>query len=212
MIRRIALGIVLCVLQAAAPAALYGQFNPYAGGTGPNRSSADPRYRRSLREKAVAKVGPVARDFVEAMGDEAVAALFAVPAPVGEKLARWHASGELGKLPRPRDLLRVIAWPGHGADVATWAMQHAAELTDVDSFDAYLSMPLEFALGLKPLAAGAAEARARRFSPPPPAPAQGNLPLNLPPWADEKVVMFGGVGALIIFALLFFRRRAPRAE
>jgi hypothetical protein len=210
---------VLCLLTAATPARLHAQFNPYQSGNNPyvnnpygngsNGSWTDPRYRRSLREKAVAKVGPVARDFVEAMGDDAVAAIFACPAQVGEKLARWHASGELGKLPRPRDLLRVIAQPGHGADVALWAIQHTAELMAIDNLDAYLQMPLEYALGLKSLAAGAAEARARRFSQPAPVPARQ---LTLPPWADEKTVTIGVVGFLVIVALLLFRRRrGPQA-
>ena len=164
MIRWITLGSVLCFLMAASPADLFAQFNPYGNRSNPYGPDADPRVRRAYREKAVATVGPNARDFVETQGDEAVAAIFACSRPVAVKLAEFHASGEMGKLPRPRDLLRVIAQPRHGDDVALWAIHHAGELTDTDSFDAYLISPLDYALGLKQLAAGAAEARARRLN------------------------------------------------
>ena len=127
--------------MAASPADLFGQFNPYGNRSNPYAPGADPRVRRAYREQAVAVVGPIARDFVETHGEEAVAAIFACSRPVAVKLAEFHASGELGKLPRPRDLLRVIAQPRHGDDVALWAIHHARELTDMDSFDAYLHQP-----------------------------------------------------------------------
>ena len=107
MIRWIAFGSVLCLIMAASPAGLFAQANPYGNISNPYRPGADPRVRRAYREKAVAAVGgPHARDFVETHGDEAVAAIFACSKPVALKLAEFHASGELGKLPRPRDLLR----------------------------------------------------------------------------------------------------------
>ena len=164
MIRRVTWGSVLCLLVAASPADLFAQFNPYGNWSNPYGSGADPRVRRAYREQAVAKVGPIARDFVETQGDEAVAAIFACSRPVAVRLAEFHASGEMGKLLRPRDLLRVIAQPRHGDDVALWAIAHAGELADTDSFDAYLLSPLDYALGLKQLATGAADARARRLN------------------------------------------------
>lgn len=141
------------------PALGFGQgFNPYA----PAPKPSDPRARRAAREHAVAQV-PEARAFVEAYGEDAVAVLFATTRPVGKKLAAFHGSGDLDKLPRPADLLRVIASPNAGDDVAVWAMDHAQELRDVDHFQAYLAEPMDYALALRSLAAGAAEFRSRRL-------------------------------------------------
>ena len=109
MIRWFALGSVMCLFMAASPGDLFAQFNPYGNRFNPYGPEGDPRMRRAYREKAVAIVGPNGRDFVETQGDEAVAAIFACSRPVAEKLAEFHASGEMAKLPRPRDLLRVIA-------------------------------------------------------------------------------------------------------
>jgi hypothetical protein len=201
MIRWIIFGSVLCFLAAASPADLCAQFNPNANRVNPYGWGLDPRVRRANREMAVAIVGPGARDFVETQGDEAVAAIFACSKPVAVKLAQFHASGELGKLIRPRDLLRVIAQPGHGNDVALWAIHHAGELTDTDCFDAYLMSPLEYALGLKPLEAGAAEARARRLNQvvnaPPPGP---------PPLSDgQKLGIAGIFCVLFVIGVLWWR-------
>jgi hypothetical protein len=140
----------------------------FPSGVYPQYKSDDPRTRRANREKAVAMTGPIAREFVETYGDEAVAAIFASSKAVAVKLAEFHASGELGKLPRPVDFLRVIANPRLPDDAANWAILHADELHDTDSFNAYLANPLEYALGLKQLKAGAAEARAKRLNLTPP--------------------------------------------
>ena len=118
-----------------------------------------PAGHRARREKAVAKAGPISRDFVETEGDEAVAAIFACSKPVAGQLAEFYATGGLGRMPRPGDLLRAIALPGNGDDVARWAIRQASELEDTDSFEAYVQSPLEYTCGLKQLAAGAAEAR-----------------------------------------------------
>jgi hypothetical protein len=206
MIRCVTLGGVFCILMAAPSAGLFAQFNPYGNRSNPYapgaESGVDPRVRRAYREKAVAIVGPNSRDFVETHGDEAVAALFACTKPVAVKLAEFHVTGEMGKLPRPRDLLRVIAQPRHGDDVALWAIQHAGELGDVDCFDAYLLSPLDYALGLKPLEAGAAEARARRL----------NLAVMTrtpaAPLSDEqKLAIACSVGFLVIVGILLWRRK-----
>jgi hypothetical protein len=206
MNRWVTFGCILCFVMAAPPAELLAQSNTY--GKRPNtfvpggEVGADPRVRRAFREKAVAAVGPIARDLVETHGDEAVAALFACSNPVAVKLSEFHTCGDLGKLPRPRDLLRVIAQPRHGDDVALWAISHASELAEADSFDAYLRSPLDYALGLMPLEGGAAEARARRLN---------QAVMTTAPWAqlgtDEKLLIVGGIGFLVIVGLLLWRRK-----
>ncbi len=203
MIRLHTLISVLCIAAAASPASLFAQSNPNAPGR-------DPRARRAWREQAVANVGPIARDFVETQGDEGVAALFACSKPVAIKLAQFHASGELGRLPRPRDLLVAIAIPGCGDDVALWAIGHAAELSDRDSFDAYLMSPLEYALGLKPLAAGAADVRARRLQQAaiamrPAAAPQANGWEQMAP--ETKLCIAGGVFLIGAVAIVMWKRR-----
>jgi hypothetical protein len=197
MIRLFTLGSALCLLMAATPANLFAQISPAQ--SNPYGSDTDPRLRRAYREKAVGIVGTEARDFVESMGDEAVAAIFACSKPVAIKLAAFHMSGDMGKLPRPRDLLRVIAQRQHGDDVALWAMRHAGELTDTDSFDAYLNNPLDYALGLKKLEAGAAEARAGRLN----HTAMKNSALT----PDEKLSIVIGAGFLLVLLALLWRRR-----
>lgn len=194
---------VLCAAVAASPADLFAQF-------GNSPPAADPRARRVSRERAVASVGPVARDFVETHGDEAVAALFACSRPVAVKLAQFHDGGELGKLPRPRDLLLAIARPGCGDDVALWAIGHAGELGDRDAFDAYMINPLEYAMGLKPLAMGAADMRARRLQ-------LAAMPVRpvAPSWAqswediapETKLCITGGVLLIGAAAIVMWRRR-----
>jgi len=193
---RMLLGAVLLLLPAAAP----GQFNPYAP---PVQVDNDPRTRRALRERAVAYAGPSSREFVETQGDAAVAALFACSQPAAGKLVEFHNSGGLAKLPKPGDLLRVIAQPGNGDDVLLYAIQHANELSDVDCFDAYLLNPLEYAYALRPLGEGAAEARARRLS----------AHAATIPWRvtlDGRAIALGG-GILAIVLFLWWRRRRQMA-
>jgi LPXTG-motif cell wall-anchored protein len=203
MIRWVSSIGAVCFIMAVPPADLFAQFNPYGQGSHTYRTNADPRVRRAHRETAVARLGANARDFVETQGDEAVAAVYACSTPVAAKLAEFHASGEMDKLPRPRDLLRVIAEPSHGDDVALWAIHHSQELTDTDNFDAYLISPLEYALGLKQLAAGAAEARVRRLN----RAAMATSPSLASLLADQKLAIVVGLGFLSIVGLLFWRRR-----
>ncbi|HEV3438350.1 MAG TPA: hypothetical protein VG122_13380 [Gemmata sp.] len=200
MIRSITYGGVLCLLMAQ-PADLFAQFNPNGSKLDPSSPGTDPRVLRANRERAVAKVGPESRDFVETYGEEAVAAIFKCSKAVAVKLVQLHNSGEMGKLPKPRDLLRVIGQPRHGDDVAIWAVHHVGELGDMDSFAAYLSSPLEYALGLKPLAAGAAEARARRLNPATMTTTPGAAPLA----ANVKLVI--ALVVIAIVGLLLWRRR-----
>jgi len=203
MIRWITFGSILCFLTAVSPAGLLAQFNPYGNGANANGPGADPRMRRAWREQAVAKVGPSARNLVETYGDDAVAAIFACSRPVGLKLAEFHNSGEMAMLARPHDLLWVVAQPGCGDDVAVWAMHHHHELGDVDNFNAYVLNPLEYSLGLKPLAAGAAEARARRLN---------QAVMTGTAWGaslspDQKLAIAGGAGLAVIGGIILWRRR-----
>src|SRR5581483_11612525 len=78
------------------------------------------------------------------------------------------------------------------------AIHHAAELADVDSFDAFLISPLDYAMGLKKLAAGAAEVRERRRNQSATAGAMAG---------KEKLVIAGGAGVLINVGLLLWRRK-----
>ncbi len=146
---------LLFILLAAQPSALFGQSarpGPAARPTAPPVTRyPDPREQRAAREQAVATVGATGRDFVETYGEDAVAAISACSQPVALRLVEFHAAGVLGKLPRPRGLLRLIGEPQHGDEVASWAMAHAGELMDLDYFDAYLIDPLPYALALQKL-------------------------------------------------------------
>jgi hypothetical protein len=199
MIRNLGVNCALCFIIAASPTGLFAQFNPKANRFNPF-AQPDPRVRRAYREKAVAVVGQHARDFVETHGDEAVVAIFAVSKAAAAKLVDFHESGELATLPRPRDLLHAIGLPGHGNDVARWAMQHAEELADADNFDAFLMMPLDYALGLKDLATGATELRARRLH---------HAAMTVPLPLDDKLIA-GGVGVVVIIMILLWRRKQSR--
>jgi hypothetical protein len=207
MIRLHTLMVVFCITLAAMPADLLAQF-------GNSTSGVDPRTRRAWREQAVASVGPIARDFVEMYGDEAVAALFSCSRPVAVKLAQFYASGDLGMLPRPRDLLLAIARPGCGDDVTVWAIGHAAELADRDAFDAYLMNPLEYAMGLKSLEAGAADTRARRLQHAAEQMRPGAQPL-VNGWEEmapeTKLCITGGVFLIGVVAIVMWRRRRAAA-
>jgi hypothetical protein len=222
MIRWITFGSVLAFLMGAPPVNVLAQFNPYTNRPGPYGSGADLGVRRAQREHAVAYAGPVARDLIDTHGDEAVAAIFACSRSVAAKLASFHASGELGKLPRPRSLLLVIAQPRPGDDVALWAIAHVHELRDVDRFNAFLLHPLHYALGLKQLEAGAAEVRTRRLNqvafqqPPvaaphvPPAPPAAALqvpPAPPPLSAEEKLAVAVVAGLMVTVGFVLWRRR-----
>ena len=197
---------LLCFF-AGTPAGLLADFNRGACRLGLNAAydqwAADPRARRARREQAVAKAGPVARDFVETDGDEAVAAIFACSNEAATKLAEFYASGGLNNLPRPNALLRAIAEPGNGDDVALWAIRHASELEDTDAFDAYVQSPLEYTLGLKQLAAGAAEARAHRLN----ALAAGLPPTPATPAVNQQELILVCCGCLVLIALCVWRWR-----
>jgi len=155
MFRAIVIALGIWPLAASR---LEGQTNPYV----PQQQN-DPRVRRAWREQAVAYAGPGSRSFIETMGEPAVAAIAACSRNGARKLVEFHASGSLGKLPRPSDLLWVIGQPRHGDDVALWAIDHSKELTDIDQFNAFIASPLEYTLKLKPLETGGAECRAQRL-------------------------------------------------
>ncbi len=164
--------------------ALLGQFNPHA---------PDPRLRRAIREQAVVWAGPKSRELVET-GDEAALALLACSPSGARNLVQFHASGALGELPRPPDLLRVVSMTGDEA--LFFAIQHTEELRDKDMFDAYLFAPLDYALGLKKLDQGAAEVRAGKLA---------YFEARSPPWSMRTISFWGGIVA--IAGLLVWRWR-----
>src|SRR5690242_2682105 len=133
-------------LLALWPEQVCGQvYNPYQT---PFQNPNDPRLRRARRERAVFHCGgiPSARIAVEQYGDEFVDAVAVCSPAIAQKLAEFAAAPDgLCKLPRPSDLLRTIAMPNHGDEVAAWAISHGNELWDADRCGAYCVSPLEFA-------------------------------------------------------------------
>jgi hypothetical protein len=186
----------------------YG-YNPFA----PVNAQQDPRVRRALRETAVAYAGENSRGFVEKYGDDAVAAISACSQGGARKLVEFYNSGALGKLPRPSDLLKIIALPGNGDDVVMWVVQpeHARQLTDVDNFAAVCLSPLEYVFALKPLEQGAAEARARRLAaqaavtpaPQPQQPQQQSPQIAV----DSRLLGVIGGGIVLLLVIVAWKRR-----
>lgn len=112
----------------------------------------DAKGKRAARERAVAKIGPTGRAFVETYGEDAVAAIFKCSAATGRKLAEFHDAGALAKLRSPSLVLLAIARDGD--PVAAFAMEHAKELADPESSDAFLFDPMTYAMRIRTLAAG----------------------------------------------------------
>jgi hypothetical protein len=175
--------------------------NPYNPYLPQAQSHGDPRVRRALREQAVAYAGPQSRPFVEKYGDTAVAALGACSPSGAQKLVEWHAAGALDRLPRPVDLLGVVA--RHGDDAVLWAIQpeHSQALIDVDNFNAFCLNPLEIALALKPLEQCATEARTMRLT----AAAQQNY--SLWQYVKDNPAGVAVAGVLCVALLLWWRKR-----
>ena len=186
-------GLALWIITMASGSSVEGQFNPYVP-----RPPNDARMRRLMRERAVVYAGPRSRDFVECMGEDAVAAMFACSPYGAWRLAEFHNCGGLARLPRPHDLLRVIAQPNHGDDVALFAIANAPMLSEPEYFNVFLATPLEYALALKDLDA---QVRARRQGAPPGGMAVGSLE-NL----DSRWIV-GAAGALGIVGLLIWWKR-----
>jgi hypothetical protein len=198
------LGLALLTLPAPACAQ---EFNPY------QPPPPDARVMRARREWAFAYAGgtPQARTAVEKYGENFVVAVSACSQEVAARLAEFSASPDgLGKLPKPNDLLNVIGGPQMGDDVALWAMQHQAELRDVDACMAFMLAPLQYTLALQSLSAGAAQYRANRLAAaatPPPAPPQGIYEFRLP--ADWRPFAVGGAVLLLVLWWLWRRRNGP---
>jgi hypothetical protein len=128
---------------------------------GPPAEAQDPWRERRLREQVVAIHGPVARSLVETYGaDVGCRAMFAVSWNVGQNLAVFHNSGSLGATPRPVELLMAIAVNG---DVVAWYVMQHPELRNLDECDAFLTRPLDIALGVCSLEAKVAEMRVTRM-------------------------------------------------
>jgi hypothetical protein len=169
-------------------------------------SSADPRQRRYLRENAVAWAGPAARSLVEsACGDEAAVALLRCSRGAARRLAAFHVSGELAKLPS-RDLLLAIGHPNGGDAICLYAIKHANELIDPVCWEVFMEAPLEFALGLRQLPAAAAERREQAI----PLPAVEWPPMTHPsinPASYRRALTWGGIGLAVAVLLIWRRRR-----
>jgi hypothetical protein len=168
----------------------------------PVQNDNSPRARRAARERAVAKLGEEARPFIEEYGEAAVAAIENLTPEAGKKLAGFHKSGGLGRMPSPTELLRCLADRDKGGDeVALWVIARHAELEDPDAWEAFSRCPLEYVLGLKNLRHEATRVRSNRLTPPP----------ALPWWQDRQHLpwFWAGVGLLVL--VVYLVRRKPRA-
>ena len=208
----------LLLMLAPGPPAFGQGFNPY------QLSKDDPRSQRARRETCVTFVGHVARKIVEEMGDDACYALANCSPGVGRRLSEFYNCGDFEKqILRPRDLLKVIAQRGAGDPVALYALENAAELGDIDYMNAYLASPLHYTCGIKKLADGAAEVRARRLqmeAANAPVASQAQLPIAQAPAALPGIVqpvvqhVEANNGVLVILGcaalvglVLWYRRR-----
>jgi hypothetical protein len=149
--------------------------------------------QRMWREQAVAMVGPSARSLVETFGDDGCRAIFSCSGPVALQLCALHNSANLVCLPRPSDLLLVIAQPGAGDSVALFIIQHHMELRDICACEAFLVSPLDYSLQLKKLETGAAEVRALKL--------QAQQQKFYERW------IWGGIGIFLLICVIWWWRR-----
>jgi hypothetical protein len=198
--------IALLLIALPRPPTAVGQQHRFPM---PRTLAKSPRERRAIRDKAVERAGPESRNFVEAYGEDAVAAIYACTSLGIQKLIEFHASGGMGNLPRPRDLLRAVAQYRHGDDVILWAAANQTELVDPERFDAFINEPLEFALGLKTLAEGVEELRAARRTPQPSQ--RPMIELAKPPARNptnpRDIAVIVGVTAVVGLAIWWRRKR-----
>jgi hypothetical protein len=170
---------------------------PVASGQGYSPIQAknvDPRVKRLARERAVAYVGAIGRPLVEIYGEDAVAAIFACSKATGRKLAEFHVTGRLDKVPNPVRLLNAIAT--HSDPVATFAIGHCQELADEWRFEAFIADPMTYAMALKNLDAGVAENRQELEN----------------TERQQKVMLGVGGGLMLLVALLVLRFRQRRFQ
>jgi hypothetical protein len=186
----------MIVFLLLLPSEATAQFNPYVA-----KQNSDARWLRAQRESAVSRAGKRSRDFVEAYGEDAVGAIMACSPATGGKLAKFYESGNPDKLPQRRLLLRAIAQPGAGDEVALHAItkEVAHQLSDLDNELAYCADPLSFVLSLRQISDGGSEMRMRRLS------AQsGNHAWQLTLGQNELMWIGGGAGVVL---LLWWRKR-----
>ncbi len=145
------------IVMLLAAGLVHGQ--PVVPNTPGMQSPYDAKAKRAAREAVVKKLGPSSRDFIEAHGEPAVAACNACSPAGGTKLASFHASGDLDRLPAPAQLLAVIGNFRGGDDVVHFAVAHVDELQDRERFNVFLADPMTFSLSLKSLDRGVAESR-----------------------------------------------------
>ncbi|MFO0966429.1 MAG: hypothetical protein U0793_12710 [Gemmataceae bacterium] len=204
--------VFVFLVLVLSPPRLAAQWMPapvYPSGAGsygpclPPRAMDEFRAKRGARERMVAALGLQARRLVEAH-DEAVAALSCCSRPVGLRFCESYNAGVFNKCANMPELLRVIAMPGHGDDVAIFAMSHANELNDFDMCSAYLVSPLDYAMRLKTLEQGATEMRAVSFaSMPKPTANKGFFNID---GIDNRLGIGLGIGAVILCFLAWKRR------
>lgn len=134
---------------------LWGQYVPF-------ERALTPRQERARRESAVARTGAVARELVEKYGEDAVKTLAALTPETGQRLAKFHIDGGVDRMSRPRDFLAACRL---GDDVCAFGIANAKALQeDSDALAAFAAEPEVFALRLRSLADGAAQARSRRLN------------------------------------------------
>ena len=156
----------------------------------------DPRTRRANREKAVAIVGSKGATSWKLRVTRR-------SPPSSPARSRWRKSwsrfGISGGWPNFPGRENCFASSPSRATArrCLWAIDHADELGDADSFYAYLLGP-DYALGLKQLAAGAAEPHARRSH-------QTEVTATRPP--GQGLTMLVGVGLLSFVGIVLWRHR-----
>ncbi len=159
-------------------------------------SAADSFQRRATRERAVAWSGVHCRRFIEEIGDSAALACLACSPWNANRLAQFHYSGQLGRLPDPDRILLAIA---HNGDSVAWfVIHHAQELEEPDECSAFLLNPAEYALSLKTLEQGATEVRASKM-------AQYATAQNRQQWNPKTIALF--LGLSVVAGLIAWRRK-----
>jgi hypothetical protein len=188
-----------CSLILLIPAPLVAQWDPGIPYHQQRRNPNDPHLRRELRERAVLMVGEDARQFVETH-ELAARAILACDVFVASCLTTCFNKSDLAKLPNLDGLLVAIAFSGDGNAVALFALEHLSDLADVDHFNAFMSSPVEYSLGLKDLEAGAAPAKADRLDR-----EKWSTPLG-----DGRTVLI--VASVVVAGVMIIRRKQKLAQ
>jgi hypothetical protein len=202
---------VLAMLLCAGP--LPGQQPQYDWRSPAALRALTPAQRRAAREQAVARAGESSRDFVEAYGEDAVAALLLCSKDVSARLVRFHSEGEFGKLPRRAELLRAIAVAGIADDMAVWVMRHSEELKEAETCGIFLRDPVSYGLSLRKLSDGVQQERKaqkawmQKVNMPPKAGQDAALQeADTPEGLNGQLKQIGMVAGALAIAMLVMRR------